>query len=214
MPIVAVVLMLITKRAKADGLAFLAGWIVGIALAGAIVLAVVSPSDTTDEGAPATWVNWLKLIVGVLLLLVAVREWQKRPAPGEDVAMSKWMGALDDFTPVKAGGLAVLLGAVNPKNLLFIVGGATVVAQAQLSGGDQAITWAGVHAHCHHRRCRTDRHLLRHGHPRGGDPRRTQDVDGSQQHRGDGGTRSDHRREVDRRRDLGLQRVISNTLAG
>jgi hypothetical protein len=36
----------------------------------------------------------------------------------------------------------VLLGTINPKNLLLIVGGAAAVAQTGISGGDQAIAWA------------------------------------------------------------------------
>lgn len=39
-PIVAVVLMLATPRARANGLAFLAGWLLGLAVAGTIVLLV------------------------------------------------------------------------------------------------------------------------------------------------------------------------------
>ena len=37
MPIVAIVLMLITPKATSNGLSFLAGWVVGVAAAGAIV---------------------------------------------------------------------------------------------------------------------------------------------------------------------------------
>jgi hypothetical protein len=44
MPIVAVVLMLVTPRARTNGPAFLLGWIVGIALAGAVLLAIAGPS--------------------------------------------------------------------------------------------------------------------------------------------------------------------------
>jgi threonine/homoserine/homoserine lactone efflux protein len=52
------------------------------------------------------------------------------------------MGALDNFTPPKALGAAVLLGTVNPKNLLFIIGGAAAVAQTGIPGGQQAGAWA------------------------------------------------------------------------
>jgi hypothetical protein len=141
MSIVAMVLMLITPKAKANGFAFFAGWIVGIAVTGAVVLAIVGPSDPTDDGAPATWVNWLKLALGVVLFRLAVREWRSRPAPGAEVTMPKWMGALETFTPVKSAGLAVLLGALNPKNLVLIIGGATAVAQTDISAGNQAVVW-------------------------------------------------------------------------
>jgi threonine/homoserine/homoserine lactone efflux protein len=142
MPIVAVVLMLVTRRARTNGPAFLLGWIVGIAVAGAIVLAIAGPTNASDSGQPASWVNWLKLVLGLLLLLVAVREWRGRPHEGDEAATPKWMGALDAFTPPKAAGAGVLLGTINPKNLLLIVGGAAAVAQTGISGGDQAIAWA------------------------------------------------------------------------
>jgi len=142
MPIVAMVLMLITPKAKANGFSFLLGWIAGIAIAGAIVLAVVGPADTTDEGAPADWTSWLKLILGLVLVALAVKQWRSRPAPGEDPPMPNWMGALEGFTPVKSLGLAVLLSSINPKNLALIIAGATAIAQTDISGGDQAIVWA------------------------------------------------------------------------
>jgi len=140
-PIVAMVLMLITPKARVNGLVFVLGWVVGVAVVGAILLALADPTGASDDGEPAEWTYWLKLVLGVLLLLVAVREWRARPKPGAEVPMPKWMGMLDGITAPKAGGLAFALSALNPKNLLFIVGGAAVVAQAGLSTGDQVVAW-------------------------------------------------------------------------
>ena len=55
MPIVAMVLMLITPKAKANGFTFILGWIIGVAVAGAICLALIGPSSTSDSGTPADW---------------------------------------------------------------------------------------------------------------------------------------------------------------
>src|SRR5262245_29156434 len=96
-PIVVVVLMLVTPQARTNGPAFLLGWILGVALAGTIVLAIAGPSGANDDGAPADWVSWLKLVLGVLLVLVAARQWRGRPHAGDAVATPKWMGALDSF---------------------------------------------------------------------------------------------------------------------
>jgi threonine/homoserine/homoserine lactone efflux protein len=142
MPIVAVVLMLVTPRARTNGPAFILGWVAGIAVAGAILLLIAGPTNASDDGQPADWVDWLKLVLGLLLLLVAVRQWRHRPHAGDEVATPKWMGALDDFTPVKALGAGVLFSTLNPKNLLLIVGGVAAVAQTGVSGGDQAVAWA------------------------------------------------------------------------
>src|ERR1700741_564539 len=142
MPIVAVVLMLVPRRARTNGPAFLAGWVAGIAIFGAVLLAIAGPANASDSGQPADWVNWLKLVLGLLLVLVGVRQWRARPHAGDEVPTPKWMGALDAFTPAKAAGAGLLLGTVNPKNLIFIVGGVAAVAQTGVSGGDQAIAWA------------------------------------------------------------------------
>lgn len=138
-PIVAVVLMLVTAGGRVNGPAFLVGWIVGVAAAGTIVLLLAGGADATDEGQPAAWTDWLKLVLGVLLLLVALKQWRGRPHEGEEPVTPKWMGALDGFTPPKAAGAGIVLSAVNPKNLLLIVAGAAAIAQTGIGAGEQAV---------------------------------------------------------------------------
>src|ERR1700709_875936 len=82
-PIVGVVLMLGTPRARANGLAFLAGWIGGLAVVGTVVLVVASGAEAGVQGQPADWVNVLKLVLGVLLLAVAAKQWRGRPRAGD-----------------------------------------------------------------------------------------------------------------------------------
>jgi hypothetical protein len=111
MPIVAVVLLLLTPRGSVNGPAFLLGSIVGIALTGTVLLAPADPTGAAEDGAPATWVTWLTLVLGVLLLLVAVRQWRGRPRDDDEVATPKWMGALDGLGPVKSVGAGVVVYA-------------------------------------------------------------------------------------------------------
>jgi threonine/homoserine/homoserine lactone efflux protein len=138
-PIVAVVLMLVTARGRMNGPAFLLGWWVGVALVGTIVLVVAQGADATEGGEPATWVSVLELVLGVLLLLVAVKQWRGRPQGGAEPETPKWMMALDGFEPPKAVGAGVILSAVNPKNLLLIVAGAVAIAQTGIPGSEQAV---------------------------------------------------------------------------
>ncbi|MDH3226570.1 MAG: GAP family protein, partial [Thermoleophilia bacterium] len=49
LPIIAVILMLFTADARRNGTAFLGGWIGGLAVAGAIVLAVASAADLSQS---------------------------------------------------------------------------------------------------------------------------------------------------------------------
>jgi threonine/homoserine/homoserine lactone efflux protein len=141
-PIIGVVLMLATPRARSNGPAFVLGWVVGLAAAGAIVLVLSSGADASKSGEPADWVNVLKIVLGALLLGVALKQWRGRPRAGEEASMPKWMQAIDQFRPPKAAGLALLLSAVNPKNLLLVVGAAAAIAQTGTSAGNQAIALA------------------------------------------------------------------------
>lgn len=140
-PIIGVVLMLGTARARVNGLVFLAGWLVGIALVGAIVLSVAGGADANTGGTPAKWVGVVEIILAGLLLLVAGKQWRGRPRDGEEAEMPSWMQKVDGFTVGRAAMLAVLLSAVNPKNLLLVVAAATAIAQTGISAADQAVAF-------------------------------------------------------------------------
>lgn len=134
-PIVAVILMLFTPKARTNGLAFAAGWFVGILVVGGVVLAVGGQmSDSPDSTASGV----VKLVLGLGLLLLAVRNWQKRPKTTEDAQMPKWMSAIDSFTPAKAAGMAAALSGLNPKNLLLTAAAAATVSSLGLPTGQEA----------------------------------------------------------------------------
>jgi threonine/homoserine/homoserine lactone efflux protein len=141
MPIVAVVLMLVTPRGRLNGPAFLLGWVAGLAIVGIVVLSVAGGANASEDEAPADWVSWLKLVLGILLLLLAVRQWRGRPRPGQEADTPKWMQALDTVTPVKAVGMGAVLSGANPKNLLLAVSGAAAIAQTGISAGRQTVAW-------------------------------------------------------------------------
>jgi Sap, sulfolipid-1-addressing protein len=140
-PIIAVVLMLTSAKARVNGPLFVLGWLVGLGIVGAIVLAVAGPTGASKSGSPATWVSWVKIVLGVLLLLVAVRQFRSRPRASEEPHMPKWMSTIDKTTPVAAFGLAAALSGANPKNLLLAVAGAAAIAQTGIPGGQQAIAY-------------------------------------------------------------------------
>ena len=141
-PIIAVILMLVTPKARSNGPAFVGGWLVGLAIVGTIVLVVAGSANANDDGEPATWADVLKLVLGLLLVLVALRQWRGRPLEDEETPTPKWMGAIESFTPPKAAGAGAVLAGANPKNLLLAVGAATAIAQTGISGGEQAVAYA------------------------------------------------------------------------
>ena len=140
-PIIAVALMLMSQRARLNGPVFVIGWLIGLAVIGVVVLAVAGPGGASSDGKPATWVSVLKLVLGLLLLLLAVRQWHGRPRPGQEVEAPKWMGSVERFSPGKAVGAGAVLSGANPKNLLLAIGAAAAIAQTGIGSGDQAIAY-------------------------------------------------------------------------
>jgi hypothetical protein len=139
LPIIAVILMLFSPRARSNGPMFLLGWVLGLAVVSGVVYAISDSADAATDSTASDTVSWVKVGLGVLLLALARRNWAKRPAPGETPPMPKWMAAVDSITPVRAFGLAVLLSVVNPKNLALAVGAAAGLGQLGISTSDAVV---------------------------------------------------------------------------
>ena len=141
LPIVAVILMLGTERARSNGPAFAVGWIAGLVLVSVVVLLVTGDADQPDS-TTSTSINWLDVGLGVVFLAMAGREWRSRPKHGEEIEMPKWLATVDAFTPVKSFGLGAGLSAINPKNLALTAAAVASIAQAGLSGSESVVAVA------------------------------------------------------------------------
>lgn len=137
-PIIAIILMLVTPKAKTNGTAFAAGWVLGLALVGTIVLVLAAGKNYSASSGPTQTVSIIKLVLGLLLLLAAWRQWRGRPKQGETPKLPKWMDAIDAFTAVRALAIGFVLSAVNPKNLALSIAAALSIAQAGISAGEEA----------------------------------------------------------------------------
>jgi hypothetical protein len=141
-PIIAVILMLFTARARINAPIFTLGWALGLLIVAGIAYLVSDGADVATDDDASNWAFVLKAILGVLLLLLALRQWRSRPKEGDPPAPPpKWMEGIDQFTPVKAFGLAALLAGPNPKNLLLSIAAGTTVAQLGATGAD---AWVAI----------------------------------------------------------------------
>jgi threonine/homoserine/homoserine lactone efflux protein len=141
-PIIAVVLMLATSRGATNGPAFLLGWVLGLGVAGTVILLISSGADASDDGAPATWASILKIVLGLGLVAIAVKQRRGRPHGDAEPGLPKWMSSIDAFTPVRSVAMGVALSAINPKNLIMVAGAAAAIASTGASTGDQAVALA------------------------------------------------------------------------
>ena len=141
-PIIAVILMLFSKRARSNGTAFLVGWVLALVAVGSIVLVLANLGKISTGGTPSTLAYVFKLLLGLSFLFMALRQWRGHPKEGEEPHMPRWMETIDKFTAVKAFGLAVLLAGVNPKNLALTLAAALSIAQSGLIGAQPWIVLA------------------------------------------------------------------------
>ena len=139
-PIIAVILMLFSERARVNGPVFLLGWVATLAIVSGVVYAISDQGNAATSSTASDTISWLKIALGVLFLLLAARQWRNRPAPNAEPEMPKWMAGIDALAPVKAFGLGVLLAGVNPKNLILTIGAAAGLAQLGLSTGDAVVS--------------------------------------------------------------------------
>jgi len=138
-PIIAVILMLLSRKATTTGTGFLVGWVAGIVAVTVVVLAAVGQAGDTTGGEPSTLSSVLELVLGALLILMAVRQWQGRPKEGESGRMPKWMGAIESFTLGRALVLGFLLSGINPKNLLLCLAAGTTIGAAHLPASEVVV---------------------------------------------------------------------------
>lgn len=138
-PIIAAILMLLSPNARTTGVGFLGGWIAGvvIAIVAFTLLSTVLPES--DSGASHPVKGTIRLVLGLLLILLAAKQWRARPHGQAAPALPKWMSAIDTMTPVKGLGLGVALSALNPKNLIMAAGAGIAIGDSNLDSSQTVV---------------------------------------------------------------------------
>ncbi|MGG7465909.1 GAP family protein [Plantibacter sp. YIM 135347] len=138
-PIIAAILMLLSPRAKSLSLGFLLGWLLGIVVASVVFTLIGSLITVADGDASQPIAGVVKIVLGALLLVLALGQWRKRPKEGETAALPKWMAAIDSMKPGAAFGLAFLLAAVNPKNLMMAAAAGVAIGTSSIAIGGEIV---------------------------------------------------------------------------
>jgi threonine/homoserine/homoserine lactone efflux protein len=124
----AIVLVLQSDRARATGLAFLSGWMFGLAATTAVFVQLPRLLDGLNRPAP-TWAAWVRIAVGAALIAFGVWRWLTRHRATKQPA---WLNRLTRMTPAGAATVGVGLILVNPKVLVMNAGAGLVIGTAGL----------------------------------------------------------------------------------
>lgn len=133
-PVIPAILLLFTPRATATTLGFIVGWVIGI-VAATTLFALVATGIEMREG-PPTWASWARILLGLVLVVLGVRQWWQRHAKSEIPA---WMESIDGLTPATALRLGLLLSAANPKIVLLAAAAGLAIGAAELGGTESAV---------------------------------------------------------------------------
>lgn len=130
--VVIVLLMLANPRGLANASMFVLG-MTTIRLAQGVIFGTIltaSPYTKVEDGNQTAVVSTLQLIIGILLLITAVRKWRKEVDPEEP--SPKWMQSLEHISPLKALGLGALLVTIGPKLWVFTLSALAIISAAEL----------------------------------------------------------------------------------
>ena len=105
-PLTAFILLLAAKKGTLKGVGFILGWLACLVLVIGIVVLVTGGKPPAPKSAPTIGAVIVKLLLGLLLIGVGVRQYRRRSIPRKPPT---WMEGLDKLSPLTAAGLAVFL---------------------------------------------------------------------------------------------------------
>jgi len=124
-PLTAFILILSAEKGTRKGLAFILGWLACLIVVIAAVILVTGGNPPKSNTAQSTAALAVKLALGILLILMAARQWRRMGRPRKPPT---WMARLDRLSLWAAAGFAAFL-----QPWALVAAGAATVTQAKLS---------------------------------------------------------------------------------
>ena len=127
--VIPAVLVLHAPRPRPAGLAFLAGWVLGLV---GLTAVFVGASDLLGglQQSPPRWASWLRVVLGSALIAFGVYQWltrhRDRKTPG-------WLRSFSKLSPARAGVTGAVLTAVRPEVLILCAAGGLAIGTGGLS---------------------------------------------------------------------------------
>ena len=128
LPLTAFIIILGSRRGSRKGAAFVAGWIISLAIVVAVTVVATGNSPPKSNTAPSLGALAVKIVLGAVLLLIALRQYRRMGRPKKPKKPPKWQAGVDNMSPWYAMGLAPL---TQPWGM--IAAGAATVVEAKLS---------------------------------------------------------------------------------
>ena len=130
--IIPAVLVLQAPRPRPSSLAFLAGWLFGLAALTALFVAGSGVLGGMHKS-PPTWASWLRVALGSALIVFGIYRWLTRHRHTESPA---WMRSFATISPTRAGitGLALVVVRFDVLVMCLVAGLAIGTSQLSVAG--------------------------------------------------------------------------------
>ena len=133
-PLTAFILILLAKGGVRKGAAFIFGWLLSLAIVVAVTVLVTGNKPPKPNTAPSLAALAVKILIGVALVLIAVRQRRRMGTPRPPKKPPKWQTGLDNMSPWFVIGLAPL---TQPWGL--VAAGVAVIVEAKLSSWESYV---------------------------------------------------------------------------
>ena len=141
-PIIMIVLLLGSKQPRANGLAFLLAWVLGISAVLAVLTLAMDWVESSTADSSGAIAGVVRIVLGGGLLFLAARKAAKRFGGKGENALPGWMASAESMVPGRSFVMGLLLSAANPKNLMLSAAAGVTIGAAELAGWSEF--WAGV----------------------------------------------------------------------
>lgn len=130
--IIAMILLLMTRKALSNSFFFLVGWYIGLMLVGIIFLN--RPGFYTSSGEPSVILGWVRVSLGSVIFITGLFLLRK-VIKGEDRdAPPKWASKIDSFGVLHSLFFGFFFAAPNVKNASMVTSGAASIGNVGLNG--------------------------------------------------------------------------------
>ena len=127
-PLTAFILVLASRGGVRKGAAFIFGWLLSLAVVVAGTVLVTGNKPPKPNTAPSLAALAVKIAIGAVLLVIALRRWRKMGQPKKPKKVPKWQTGIDNMSP----WFAMVLGPLTQPWGLVAAGVATIM-EAKLS---------------------------------------------------------------------------------
>lgn len=139
MPIAALILILLSYKARLNSILYMLGWVIGVAVNVAVFAYIFNAQQSVTHQSKSSVGAIIDLILGLFLLWLAFKQWRSRPKAGETPTIPKWMQAVESISPFKSFLIAFALITVNAKNTVLDIAAGVLIAQKAVTVSEQII---------------------------------------------------------------------------